>query len=74
MIQFKFEFLNTVQKEDIYFLFESGANSSKKYPETVSIQDGEIIIDQKFKNTGFYDVHLYIKDDLIATYTVEVNR
>lgn len=73
-VTFKFKQRKPITKKDIHFILESNANSVKKYPEKVTSINEELTITHKFTNTGFYDVHLYIKNDLIATYTVQVQR
>jgi hypothetical protein len=63
-----------VQKKDVNLVIENSFRERKIYPESVAIKDQSLTIDYQFKYTGYYDVHLYIKDDLISTYTVEVTR
>ncbi len=73
-INFKLQLQKDIEKEDVNLVIESSFREQKIYPEQISIQDQLLHIDYKFEFTGFYDVHLYIKDDLISTYTVEVTR
>jgi len=73
-IIFKYELLKPVQKEDIYFKMNTSFSSNKIHPESISIENQSVTIDYAFETTGFYDVHLYIKDDLVSTYTVEVRK
>ncbi|MGH1384272.1 transglutaminase domain-containing protein [Kordia sp.] len=71
---FKLQLQKEVQKEDINLVIESSFSERKIHPEQISIQEKSLSIDYKFEYTGYYDVHLYIKEDLISTYTVEVTR
>ncbi|AXG69641.1 transglutaminase-like superfamily protein [Kordia sp. SMS9] len=73
-INFKLQLQKEIEKEDVNLVIESSFRERKIYPKQVSIQDKSLSIDYKFEFTGFYDVHLYIKDDLISTYTIEVTR
>jgi len=73
-LNFTLQLQKEVAKDDVNLVIESSFRERKIYPEKVSIQDKSLSIDYTFKFSGFYDVHLYIKDDLISTYTVEVMR
>ena len=46
----------------------------KQNPNSISINDSTLKIEHQFNHKGFYDVHLYIKDDLISTYTFKVTH
>ncbi len=43
-------------------------------PTTIAIDHKSLTLEHQFNSKGFYDVHLYIGDDLISTYTVEVKN
>ena len=73
-IHFTLQLQQEVQKKDVNLVIENSFRERKIYPESVAIKDQSLTIDYQFKYTGYYDVHLYIKDDLISTYTVEVTR
>lgn len=73
-VNFTLELQKDIAKDDVNLIIENSFRERKIFPEQVSIQDKSLSIDYKFEYTGFYDVHLYIKDDLISTYTVEVTR
>jgi len=71
---FKLQLQKEIEKEDVNLVIESSFRERKIYPDQISIQDQSLSIDYKFEFSGYYDVHLYIKDDLISTYTIKVTR
>ncbi|QHI38250.1 hypothetical protein IMCC3317_36390 [Kordia antarctica] len=73
-ILFELQLLNPVNKEDIILLIDTNFSSKKIHPEKISIKNQSLSIAYKFETTGYYDVHLYVKDDLISTYTFEVKK
>jgi transglutaminase/protease-like cytokinesis protein 3 len=73
-ISFEYKLQESVLKKDILLLIDNGYNSYKTKATSTSINDMDVVLKHQFNNTGFYDVHLYIKDDLIATYTINVKN
>ena len=73
-ISFEFELKNIVRKEAIKLLIDSGNNAWERKPTSVTSVNNKFTIKQRFVKTGFYDVHIYIGDDLITTYTVKVKK
>lgn len=73
-VAFKYELLKPVKTKDISFLIDNGTRSNKVSPKWVSNKGRSLTIEHTFKYTGFYDVHLYIGEALIATYTVKVKK
>lgn len=71
---FKLQLQKNIQKEDITLVIESTFRERKVKPTSVSIEDLSLTIGHKFTATGYYDVHLYIKKDLISSYTFEVKK
>ena len=71
-ITFKFELLKPVDIKDVNLLIDSGYNSRKIHPDSTTMKNQSVTVEYKFKHTGFYDVHFFIKDDLISTYTFKV--
>lgn len=62
----------TVSPEAVSMLIDSGSTSTKLKPNEVTL-DGKLLrFTKQFTTKGFYDVHVYIEDDLVATYTVKV--
>lgn len=74
IIIFKLQLLNPVNKEDISFIVDTNFSNRKIQPQEISIKNQSLDIAYKFEATGYYDVHLYVKDDLISTYTFEVKK
>lgn len=73
-VTFNLQILKPIKKEDISLLIDTSFKSKKIHPESISITNDSLVIEYQFEMTGFYDVHLYVKDDLISTYTFEVSR
>ena len=71
-VVFQYQLKKAAKKVDIRFLIDSGSNQRKTKPTTVKMDEQSLIIEHQFKKTGFYDVHFYIGEDLISTYTVKV--
>ncbi len=71
-VTFKFELLKPVVVKDVKLLIDSGYNSKKINPDSTTIKNQLLTVEYKFKYTGFYDVHFFIKGDLISTYTFKV--
>lgn len=71
-ISFKYKTKDVVSKEDITLYIDSGYNQWRTAPSLIIIDNENLMLEHQFKKTGFYDVHLYIGEDLIATYTVKV--
>ena len=73
-VTFEYQLQETLKEKDIHFLIDSGIHSKKTNPTIILINNKSLIIEHQFNSIGFFDVHLYIKDDLISTYTVEVKK
>ncbi|WP_452599782.1 transglutaminase domain-containing protein [Pontimicrobium sp. MEBiC01747] len=71
-IAFKYTLLKPVVEDNISLLINDGNNSKTIQPENTRIKNLNLSFNHQFNTTGFYDVHLYIKEDLIATYTFRV--
>jgi len=71
---FKYELLNTIKTEDIQLLIDNGYGSKKTQPQSTSVKDNTLTITHTFTKPGLYDVHLYLENDLIATYVYEVGN
>ncbi|WP_179343600.1 transglutaminase domain-containing protein [Winogradskyella ursingii] len=72
MIEFQYQLRNLVEKDEISLLLYNGTTSWTTKPSSVSIDNRLLNLKQVFQHSGFYDVHLYIQNRLIATYTVKV--
>lgn len=71
-VRFEFSTKDLVKKEDLKFLIDNGSHNKKVEPSLVIIDACNVKIEHQFKIKGSYDVHLYIKDELISTYTFKV--
>jgi hypothetical protein len=61
-----------IENEKFYFLIDNGSSLTKIKPTSILINKALLTIEQRFIKPGFYDVHFYIGEDLISTYTVNV--
>lgn len=73
-VSFEFQVKKSIKSEDIMFLIDDGFSSKKTKPNSVLISNSTLKIEHQFLEKGFYDVHLYIKNDLISTYTFKVKN
>nr|WP_321232172.1 transglutaminase domain-containing protein [uncultured Psychroserpens sp.] len=71
-IKFQYQLLKPIVEDDIRLLIDDGIDSIKIQPSVVSIQDKFLTLEHQFNYSGFYDVHLFIGDDLVSTYTFKV--
>ena len=71
-IGFKYELKEPIESDAISFYIDSGYNQWKTKPTSIVLKDKLLTLEHQFNNKGFYDVHFYLGDDLISTYTVKV--
>lgn len=71
---FKYQLKPTVKIEEIFIQIDSGYNTWKTKPQSSSIKNKSLILKHQFKTNGFYDIYLYMHNDLISTYTVKVKN
>ncbi len=71
-ITFKYELSKTIKEEDITFEIDDGYRNKKIHPTATECKDSSLVVKYQFETTGFYDVHLFIGDDRISTYTFNV--
>lgn len=72
-VTFNYQVKPTVKIKEITLQLDNGFRTWKTKPQETTINNTLLIINQQFKTTGFYDVHVFINDDLISTYTVKVS-
>lgn len=71
-VLFQYQLKGPTKDEDIRFLIDNGSSQRKTKPTSILIKKTSLTIKHLFEKTGFYDVHFYIGEDLISTYTVKV--
>lgn len=71
-ISFTYLLKKQLNKEDISLLIDNGSSNKKIIPKSVTIKNNILSFNQSFNKKGFYDVHLYINSNLIASYTFKV--
>ncbi|WP_299114912.1 transglutaminase domain-containing protein [uncultured Winogradskyella sp.] len=62
----------TLDKVSLLHTYRRGEKTLKI--TDIKTENGYIKFKHKFKNRGFYDIHLQIDNDIIATYTVKVMK
>lgn len=72
-IKFQYVLKKDIDVNKVKFAIVSGLNEFIKKPEAIK-KGNDLSLQLQFKNRGFYDVHLYFDKQLIATYTVRVNK
>lgn len=68
-VTFQYQLKKNISKDNIILLIDNGVNSKKIKPTSIFIKNKSLLFYHAFSNNGFYDVHLYIGDDLVSTYT-----
>ncbi len=66
--------MKNINKNDVHLIVEKNENEKKVKPSFISTEKTTLIFEHAFDFRGYYDVHLYIKNDLIATYSFEVKK
>ena len=61
------------QKANIKLVINGGGSDKKLLPK-VTINENECALAYTFQKTGLFDVHIKVRDSLIATYVVRVKR
>lgn len=70
---FEYQLKKDIKIDDLKLIFSSGSNEKTVQPE-INLQDKRLAITYQFKNRGFYDVHLYHQQKIIATYTFKISK
>lgn len=71
-VTFKFKTLKNIAESKISLVLFSGVHEKQFDIYDVQSKQGVITFKNKFKYKGYYDVHLKIGDDIVATYTFKV--
>jgi hypothetical protein len=69
---FEYQLQKSIEVESVRFLIDNGYSNKNTQPNSVNIEQRTLTLEHQFDSKGFYDVHLYIGDDLISTYTFKV--
>ena len=70
---FKVQLHEPILKGAVKLMIDNGTTTRKISPELITIEDHQLSLEYSFENAGFYDVHLYIGEDIVATHTVKVS-
>lgn len=71
-VAFKFKALKNIPLNKVALVIFLGSNERKLSIYNLKNENGMITFKNKFKWKGFYDVHLKIGDDIVATYSIKV--
>ncbi|OUS03564.1 hypothetical protein A9Q86_01245 [Flavobacteriales bacterium 33_180_T64] len=74
IVTFQYQLQKSVITESIRLEIDDGFDTRSVQPETISIHNQSLTLEHQFNRSGFYDVHLFIGDDLVSTYTFKVKR
>ncbi|WP_299227349.1 transglutaminase domain-containing protein [uncultured Psychroserpens sp.] len=69
---FKYQLLKPISTDQVSLKIDNGFRDRKTKPTSTVIKGKSLTLEYRFEETGFYDVHLLIGDDLISTYTFKV--
>ena len=70
---FQYQLKSDINFRKVAFIIDNGSVERSVSPE-VNFTNNTLILNYKFKNRGFFDVHLYIENKLISTYTFKVSK
>ena len=70
---FQYQLKKPVNSKKIKFILDSGTVENTVKPEII-LQNLNLTLKHTFTYSGFFDMHLYIENKLIATYTFKVTR
>ncbi|MGB0177361.1 MAG: transglutaminase domain-containing protein [Owenweeksia sp.] len=73
-VLFSFRTTGKADVEKIYLELHSGSHSRTAQPTVHTYENGVLVLRYRFTKTGYYDLHLKIGDEYIATYTASVTR
>ena len=73
-VVFKYKLLEPIQAEKIELLVDNGIKFISVKPKIISMNDSTLVFEHTFKRRGFFDVHLFIDSEVVATYTFSVKK
>ena len=73
-VQFGYTTQQAFNADDFSLKLDNGRTMMDRRPEFTTQDDRSLAFIYAFNSTGFYDVHVYYKTDLLATYTVKVRK
>ncbi|WP_299114429.1 transglutaminase domain-containing protein [uncultured Winogradskyella sp.] len=73
-LKLQYQLKASIDPKDIWLLIDNGFQSKKIKPTSVKLENKSLNIEHQFNRKGFFDVHLYIEEDLISTYTIKVGN
>ena len=74
IVHFEFKTKTKLKASDIALVYYPAFEEKKFHIQNLKNENGTVSFDYQFKNKGFYDTHLRIKGDIVATYTIKVKK
>ncbi len=73
-VKFSFKTLNNRSLNNVFLIIFKGNNEQKLNISNLKNENGILTFNHTFKWTGYYDVHLKIDTDIVASYTFKVTK
>ncbi|MGR7813152.1 transglutaminase domain-containing protein [Lacinutrix undariae] len=73
-IKFSYQLKKSILTHGVYLVIDNGDYSKKTEPSTLKQEQNKLEFSYQFTKIGFYDVHVFIKNKLIATHTFNVSN
>ena len=73
-ITFKYKLQHVIDTKKVHFLIDNGHKLMKATPKQINLKHKQLTLEHSFSSTGFYDLHVFVGDDIISTYTFKVTR
>lgn len=73
VVTFKYQLKKEINLTKVKFVKVNKFSETKVKPK-INLQNNVLILNYSFKNSGFFDFHLYLENKLIATYTFNVKN
>ena len=74
IVHFEFKTKTKLKENDIALVYYPALEEKKFHIQNLKNENGTVSFEYQFKSKGFYDTHLRIKGDIVATYTIKVKN
>lgn len=71
-INFEYKLKESNSVDNVYLLINTKSDSKKVKPKLITTAANVLKIEHNFLKQGHYDVHIYIENSLVVTYTIKV--
>ena len=73
-LMFDYVLKQDINPNDISLHLDDGVNIKRLKPKQIALSKNRLKFEHQFNRLGFFDVHIYLKNNIIATYVVQVKR